>query len=173
MLIEATTTDIYLEVEIPLSRTRLRNLNIKSEEVTRVVVTTRKKPTYIVKVVRIDISKNIRYVSLVSPVLLVNSSGVDLGIIMGEVAAETAFNNGAVRSIPFDDVECTLRIAYEGQISPPMRIFENAKQVMLGGYTFNLSEVMREESRRIIIESPYKLTSLLPHPLYLNFRTAS
>lgn len=134
---------MYMEVEIPLSGTHLRNLNIKSEDVTRVVITTRKKPTYLVKVVRIDIAKNIRFVSLVSPVLLVNSTGVDLAIRIGELAPETPFFNGAVRSIPFDDVETTVRMVYDGQVSEPMRIFEDSKSIRLGSYTFNISEVMR------------------------------
>lgn len=173
MLIETTTTDIYLEVEIPLSRTHLRHINLKSEDVTRIVVTTRKKPTYLVKVVRVDISKNIRYVSLVSPVLLVNSTGVDLFIKIGETAPEIYFPNGAVKSVPFDDVEETVRIIYEAETSEPIRIFENVKRIKLGNYAFNVSEVMKEESRRITLDSPYKLTSLLPHALYLNFRTST
>lgn len=51
---------------------------------------------------------------------------------------------GAVRSIPFDDVESTVRVAYEGMISDPISIFEGARQVKLGYYTLNVSEATKE-----------------------------
>lgn len=70
--------DIYVDVSIPIKRLMMRNVNIKSEDVEMISIVNAKKPTFLVKTVRVDISKNIKYLYLVSPLLLLNNTNFKL-----------------------------------------------------------------------------------------------
>lgn len=112
--------DVFIDVEIPATNVAIRKINIKSEYVQKIPIRDQKRPTFLVKVVKVDISKNIKYIMLVSPVILVNSTCIDMAIRIQSIAEEIPFLSGTTISMPYDNFDAPIQILYQRSASDPI-----------------------------------------------------